>query len=64
MATGAESVAADEFLSALAGATIEQAETDGQDIYVRLVDGRVFLFMAYRNTIVCGQGRVMSSTVQ
>lgn len=64
MATGSERVAAEEFLSAMNGATIKAAETDGQDIYVRMVDGRVFLFMAYANTIVCGQGRLMNATLQ
>lgn len=64
MATGSERVAAEDFLSAMDGATIEKAETDGHDIYVRMVDGRVFLFMAYGNAIVCGQGRVMSAVLQ
>lgn len=64
MATGSERVTADEFLSAMNGATIEAAETDGQDIYVRMTDGRVFIFMAHKNMIVCGQGRVMDATLQ
>jgi hypothetical protein len=64
MATGAESVAADEFLSAMNGATIEAAETDGVDIYLRSIDGRVWLFTCYRGTIVCGQGRMMDKSLQ
>lgn len=57
-------VSAPEFLSAMNGATIESAETDGHDIYVRMTDGRVFMFMAYGGAIVCGQGRLMGSTLQ
>jgi len=64
MATGQEVVTADELLGAMNGATIESAETDGVDIFIRSNDGRVWLFTCYRGTIVCGQGRTMSSTVQ
>lgn len=59
-----QQIDAREFLSAMDGATIEKAETDGNDIFVRMTDGRVFMFMAYGNAIVCGQGRVMSATLQ
>lgn len=64
MASGTQGIDANEFLGSMDGATIDRAETDGHDIYVRMTDGRVFIFMSYGGAIVCGQGRVMDATLQ